>query len=61
MGNSNRKNIIERKQRNIKVHYNNVDVERVNDLITRIIKDSMNGVHPLVKVHVTLEYAIQQK
>ena len=60
MGNSNRKNIIERKQRNIKVHYNNVDVERVNDLITRIIKDSMNGVHPLVKVHVTLEYAIQQ-
>ena len=63
MGNSNKKNDTKKptNTRNIKVHYNNVDVERVNDLITRIIKDSMNGVHPLVKVHVTLEYSIQQK
>lgn len=63
MGNSNKKNDTETasKPRKVKVQYNNVgaDTERINDVITRIIKNNSDGIHPVVKIHVTLEYAIQ--
>ena len=62
MGNSNKKNDTKKptNTRNIKDNNVGADTERINDVITRIIKNNSDGIHPVVKIHVTLEYSIQQ-